>query len=148
VKETLDRLAGHEDVSRARDKYRLLRGLLYWDVSSDYRPRLWQAKKNLKELDRGLAETGARREALMHAQREAPRSFDDYAARIVQLRGRIAQLQSRVQAVSAAHARHLENLAVADLAAQKERLAAYLTQARFAVAQMYDEAATAAGEEK
>ncbi len=148
VKETLDRLAGHEDVSRARDKYRLLRGLLYWDVSSDFRPRLWQAKKNLKDLDRGLAETGARREALMHAQREAPRSFDDYAARIVQLRGRIAQLQSRVQAVSVAHARHLENLAVADLAAQKERLAAYLTQARFAVAQMYDEAATAAGEEK
>jgi len=34
----------------------------------------------------------------------------------------------------------LQELAVAELAHQKERLAAYSTQARFAVAQLYDRA--------
>jgi hypothetical protein len=143
VESALKRLSGHEDISAAQDKYRLLHGLLFWDVSSDYQPRLWQARKDLKTLDRNLAETRARREALMRAQVDAPRTFENFSARIVQLRGRITQLQSRVQAMASAHGHFLEELAVAELAAQKERLAAYLTQARFAVAQMYDEATNA-----
>ena len=148
VEATLKRLAGREDVSPAQDKYRLLHGLLFWDVASDYKPRLWQAKKDLKALDWNLAETRTRREALLRAQVEAPQSFEDFGARIVQLRGRITQLQSRVQAMSSAHGHYLEELAIAELAAQKERLAAYLTQARFAVAQMYDEASNAGREVK
>ena len=148
VEENLKRLAGHEDVSEARDKYRLLRGRVFWDVSSDYNPRLWQAKKDLDELDRNLAQIRMRREALMRAQADAPLSFKNFAARIVLLRGKIAQLQSRVQAVSSAHGHHLEELAVAELVAQKGRLASYLTQARFAMAQMYDEASSASREAK
>ena len=146
VEAELTRLAGSEENPAARDKYRLLRGLLYWDVASDFRPRLWQAKKNLKEIDRDLALTRERQDALRRAQVEAPKSFERYAARIVQLRRRITRLQSRVQAMSSIYARHLENLAVAELTMQKERLATYLTQARFAVAQMYDEASTAGRE--
>jgi hypothetical protein len=148
VESALKRLSGHEDISTAQDKYRLLHGLLFWDVSSDYQPRLWQARKDLKALNRNLAETRARREALMRAQVDAPRTFENFAARIVQLRGRIMQLQSRVQAMSSAHGHFLEELAVAELATQKERLAAYLTQARFAVAQMYDEASNTGREAK
>ncbi len=140
VESNLKRLSGHEDVSAARDKYRLLRGLLSWDVASDYKPRLWQARKELKALDRDLAETRVRREELMRAQVDAPKSFENFGTRIASLRGRITQLQSRVQAMSASHGHYLEELAVAELSAQKQRLAAYLTQARFAVAQMYDEA--------
>ena len=143
AEKTLKRLAGREDVSEARERHRLLRGLLFSDVASDYSPRLWQAKKDLKELDQKLAETGVRRDALMRAQAEVPRAFEDFATRIAQLRTRISQLQDRVRAMSAVHARYLETLAVTELAAQKERLAIYLTQARFAVAQMYDEASNA-----
>jgi hypothetical protein len=145
VESSLKRLSGHEDVSAAQDKYRLLHGLLFWDVASDYKPRLWQARKDLQALDENLAETLMCREELKRAQVEAPRSFEAFGARIVQLRGRITQLQYRVQAMSSAHGRFLEDLAVAELTVQKERLAAYLTQARFAVAQMYDEAANAGG---
>ena len=84
----------------------------------------------------------------MRAQVEAPKSFENFAARIAQLRDRITRLQSQVQAMSSAHGHYLEELAIAELAAQKERLAAYLTQARFAVAQMYDEASNAGKEVK
>lgn len=146
--ETLKRLAGREDVSDAHDKYRLLRGLLFYDVASDYSPRLWQARKDLKELDQNLAETSVRRDALLRAQADTPKAFDNFAARVVQSRARISQLQDRVRAMASTHARYLETLAVTELAAQKERLAVYLTQARFAVAQMYDEASNAEREAK
>jgi hypothetical protein len=148
AEETLKRLAGRADVSEARDRYRLLRGLLFSDIASDYSARLWRARKSLKELDQNLAETGVRREALMRAQVEAPEAFEDFAARIFQLRARISQLQDRVRSMASTHARYLEELAVAELAAQKERLAVYLTQARFAVAQIYDEASNAGREFK
>ncbi len=142
VEQSLDGAAGYGDMTAARDKHRLLRGLLVWDVSSDYPTRLWEAKKDLKDLERGIAETDARREALARAQREAPRMFEDFEARIARLRNLISQLQTEVLAMSSAHGRYLEELAVAELTAQKERLAIYLTQARFAVAQMYDEASS------
>lgn len=148
AEEILKRLAGHEDVAGARDRHRLLRGLLYSDVASDYPARLWQARKDLKELEQNLAETGVRRDALLRAQADAPRAFEDFAARIIHSGARISQLQDRVRVMSSLHARYLEDLAVAELAVQKERLAVYLTQARFAVAQMYDEAANATREVK
>lgn len=140
VERTLGELEGSGDMAAARDRHRLLHGLLVWDVSSDYPARLWEAKKNLKDLERGIVETGARREALVRAQREAPRLFDEYGLRIARLRGRLLQLQGEVLTVSSLHGRYLEELAVAELTAQKERLVSYHTQARFAVAQMYDEA--------
>lgn len=143
AEQNLKRLTGQQGVAEAREKLRLLRGLLTWDVAYDFKPRLWQAKVDLSELDRELAATRVRQEALQHAQADAPKSFEGYGARIVQLRGRIAQLQAQTRTESAEQGHYLEGLAVAELSAQKERLAAYLIQARFAVAQMYDEATNA-----
>ena len=144
----LDRAAGHGETSGARDKHRLFRGLLLWDISSDYHPRLWQAKKDLANLDQGLAEIRTRNETIRRAQREAPRMFENFSARIARLRSQIPKLQSEVVAMSSAHGHYLEELAVAELLAQKQRLAAYLTQARFAVAQMYDASASTGQEAK
>jgi len=143
VGKNLKRLAGQQGVDEAQEKQRLLYGLLTWDVANDFKPRLWQAKVELGELDRNLAMTRVRQEALRHAQVDAPKSFEGYGARIVQLRDRIARLQAQTRTESAEQGHYLEGLAVAELSAQKERLAAYLTQARFAVAQMYDEATNA-----
>jgi hypothetical protein len=143
AEENLKRLTGQQGVTEAREKLRLLRGLLTWDVAYDFKPRLWQAKVDLSELDRELAATRVRQEALQHAQADAPKSFAGYGARIVLLRDRIARLQTQTRTESAEQGHYLEGLAVAELSAQKERLAAYLTQARFAVAQMYDEATNA-----
>ena len=46
----------------------------------------------------------------------------------------------RVAALSREQQGHVQELAVAELDQQKERLATYVTQARFAVAQLHDRA--------
>ena len=129
--------------NEARAKHRLLQGLLTWDVSQQYSSRLWEAKKTLRAIDAELAQASARREALIAAQRDMPRTFDGYARRIEQLRGRIDILLAELKRVAAEQERHLEQLAIAELERQQARLATYATQARFALAQIYDQASGA-----
>src|SRR4030065_578015 len=120
-----------------QDRFRLVHGLLTWDMASDFKSRLWQAQKSLNELDRLLQETQMRRAALEQAQKDEPRRFDAFASRIRALAPRIASLQGQARELARAQERHLGELAIAELRQPQERLAAYLTQARFAVAQLY-----------
>jgi len=146
VEDQLSRFANRDDLQSARDKFRLLRGLLHWQVATDFKPRLWQAKKSLKELDQALDEAGRRRVALQRARAEAPKGFEGYDAHIKSLRQRLTQLQVRTVLVAREQERYLEDMAVAELELQQQRLATYTTQARFAVAQIYDRAAKQSGE--
>ena len=70
----------------------------------------------------------------------SPLRFERFAARIAALTPRIQALIPRVAALSNEQQGVVQELAVAELTRQKERLAGYTTQARFAVAQLYDRA--------
>jgi len=124
----------------AREKYRLLRGLLAWDLSAQYSMRLRDEKKSLQETGRLLAETEARRQALRRAQAQVPGSFGEFDKRIESLRDRIEQARSDVGAAAQAQEHYLAELAVTELVRRREQIAVYITQARFAVAQIYDRA--------
>ena len=127
----------------AREKYRLLSGLMAWDLSARYSERLWGAKKTLQEIDQVLAQAEQSRSGLARAQTEAPRGFEAFAARIEALRGNIERLRPAVAAAARAQERHLGELAIAELGRQRERIDAYVIQARFAGAQIYDRAVQA-----
>jgi hypothetical protein len=138
------RLARQVDTSgETQDRFRLVHGLLTWDMASDFKSRLWQAQKSLNELDRLLQETQMRRAALEQAQKDEPHRFDAFASRIRALAPRISSLQGQARELARAQESHLGELAIAELRQQQERLAAYLTQARFAVAQIYDQSSAA-----
>jgi tetratricopeptide (TPR) repeat protein len=131
-----------DEASPLAEKYRRLRGVLLWDLTTEFKPRLWQAQQSLAALDEELAQYGKRRAALETAQRELPRILDGFQSRIADLRSRIVLLRANLAGVSAEQERYLAELAVAELEGLKDRIATYLTQARFAVAQIYDEAAS------
>jgi len=134
------RLARQVDASgEIQERYRLVHGLLTWNMATDFKSRLWMARKSLNELDRLLQETQTRRSALEQAQQEEPRRFDAFATRIRALAPRISSLQEQARELARAQEIHLGDLAIAKLRQQQERLAAYLIQARFAVAQIYDQ---------
>jgi DNA repair exonuclease SbcCD ATPase subunit len=124
------------------ERYRRLRGVLLWDLTTEFKPRLWQAQQSLAALDEELAQYEKRRSALETAQRELPGILDGFGTRIAGLRSRIVLLRANLAGVSVEQERYLGELAVAELELLKDRIATYLTQARFAVAQIYDEAAS------
>jgi len=127
-----------------REKHRLMRGLLTWDLSTQYSRRLRDEKKALQEAGRLITEADGRREALLQAQAQAPASFDEFDKRIEILRDRIARAQGKVSAAARAQEEYLAKLAITELARRREQIASYITQARFAVAQIYDQAVRAA----
>jgi hypothetical protein len=131
------------EIARLADKVRLLSGALAWELSSQWPDRLWQAKKALRDGDRGLEEAQAREARLAKAQREEPQRFARFAKRIDALEAQINLLIPRVAAVTKEQQDAVQNIAVAELAGAQQRLAEYQTQARFALAQLYDRASLA-----
>ena len=83
-------------------------------------------------------------EALARAQVAEPANFDHFAARLVALDRRIDELLPHTAELAQAQRAYVQELAAAALLRQKERLAQYTSQARFAVARLYDRAHLAA----
>ena len=143
IEQSLARLGASPEATAIRDKYRILAGIVEFDLSSTFVPRLWESQKGMKELDEAIEEAKRRNAALAQAYLQAPKAFEGFEQRVVDLRGRITALQRSVADVAKAQEQHLANLAIDELKQQQERLYAYITQAKFAVAQIYDEAVRA-----
>jgi len=143
--ERLERIRGvlsqHPADEETRERYRLLRGVLRWDIETAFPARLWEVKTSLRELDRALAESDHRRAALVDGRARMPELFDRFDVRIRSLEPRVRALQERARELTREQGALIADLAVTELAAQRERIASYLTQARFAVAQIYDQSA-------
>jgi hypothetical protein len=129
-----------EQREAAQEKYRLLRGLLSWDLSAQYSTRLRQEKKALQEAGRSIAEAEARRATLLQEQAKSPARFDEFEGRIEVLRVQIGRVQAEVDVAARAQEEYLAELGAAELGRRREQMASYVTQARFAVAQIYDQA--------
>ncbi len=132
VRATLTTLGADPEAATAQDRLRLTAGAMTWDLAQQYPLRLWEAKKALRVTGSQLDEARRRDAALAQAQRDEPARFDAFAARTAALDKRILVLRPRVVALAREQQDSLQELAVAELTRQKERLAAYSTQARFA----------------
>jgi len=139
VNDNLDAL-GPEAAPDAARRARLATGLLTWDLAQDHVARLWAAQKDLRIIDRELGEAIQRDAALAQAQIDEPARFDAFAKRTAELAVRIAALIPRVATLAQQQQQAAQDIAVAELVRQKERLAQYSVQARFAVAQLHDRA--------
>ena len=142
VTDTLAQLPADADPSLAdaHDRLRRVAGALAWQLAHEFPTRAWDAKKGQQRTENALADARAHDEQLAKAQRDEPAHFEDFARRIAELDARLNVLAPRVAALSAEQQSALQEIAIVELKAQKERLAAYTAQARFAVAQLYDRA--------
>jgi hypothetical protein len=136
----LARLGNDARAATLRDKQRFLKGLLLWDLRRDYNARLWSEKKSLRDLDRAIKEAERRHHVVATARDDWPEQFAALTARIGALEPRVAGIQQRAGAALARQQAFLQALAADELEARRERLAAYRTQARFALAAIYDRA--------
>jgi hypothetical protein len=137
-------LAGAPDTEETvalRDRVRLVKGVLYFRLNAAFKGRMWQQRRSMKDLDLALHEAQNRWIRVQKARANAPTNTGEFAARIASLRSRIEALQGRLVTVAQKQNDYLAQLAVKELEAQKDRLATYQIQARYALASMYDRAA-------
>jgi len=145
VRAGIERLDDPAQREAAREKYRRMRGVLAWDLSSRYSERLWERKKALRETGRLIAEAETRREALQRAQARMPERFAEFDRRIDSLSVRVGRLRAEVDAAAREEGRHLAEVAAAELTRRRDQVTSLIAQARFAVAQIYDQSLAAQG---
>jgi tetratricopeptide (TPR) repeat protein len=138
-----------EDIPEAAevsDKIDLIKGVLQWQLERDFKDRLWRIRRDLRQTGAGLVETQRSRRQIDQTMREEPLRFDGLNDRVQSLSPRIESIKMRVEDALSRQRRFLQSIATGELQAQKDRLDVYTIQARFALAAIYDIAATA-GEE-
>jgi len=133
------------DISEAtevRDKIRLLKGVLQWNLEKEFKARLWKIRRDLRDTGQALVETQRARRNVDDTMRDEPLMFVGFNARVDGLNPRIDALKSQVDAAMGRQRAFLQSIAVDELQAQKQRLDTYSVQARFALATIYDLSAT------
>ena len=130
------------EADEVRDKVRLLKGALQWNLDRDFKDRLWRIRRDLRQTGEALVETQRARRQIDESMRTEPLVFADFGGRVEGLSPQIDALKARVEAAMLSQRGFMEGVAVDELRAQKQRLDTYTVQARFALAAIYDRAAT------
>jgi lipopolysaccharide biosynthesis regulator YciM len=131
------------DTAETRERLALVKGVLYYRLNDAYGARLWQEHRSLKDVSLALHEAQSRWIRVERARHNVPQNTGEFAARVASLRQRITALEARLAAAEGRQSEYLAQIAVHELEQQKTRLATYEVQARFALATMYDRAASA-----
>jgi lipopolysaccharide biosynthesis regulator YciM len=133
-----------DELQTERDKIHLMKGVVYWRLDAQFKQRSYAERRALRSLDALLNEAQNRWVRVQHARSSVPNNTGEFEARIAALETRIAQMRERLTQSAQQQNHYLEQLASGALLEQKDRLAAYQVQARFALADIYDRAATPA----
>jgi len=133
------------EAAEVRDKIELLKGVLQWRLERSFQDRLWRLRRDVKQTGEALVETQRSRRQIDDTMRQEPVRFADFSDRVYGLGPRIEGMKYRVAETLAEQRAFLQSIAVGELQAQKQRLDVYTVQARFALAAIYDKAATTDG---
>jgi len=130
------------EAAEVRDKIRLLKGVLQWELEKGFKDKLWRIRRELRLTGEALVETQRARRQVDESIRLEPVSFAALGERVDGLAPGIEGMKMRVEDAMSAQRAFLQQIAVGELSAQKQRLDTYTIQARFALASIYDIAAT------
>ena len=135
--------AGDASFDDAREKARLARGVVAWNLDAAWKVRVWQARRGMRELDAAVYDARTREAAAVKARKGTPERATVLAQRVVAVSPRVADLAGRVETAKTAQGRRLADIAIGELEAQRRRLDEYSVQARYALATIYDRASAA-----
>jgi tetratricopeptide (TPR) repeat protein len=133
----------HPEEEALRLRTRRLNGVLTWELETQYHQRLTDTHKHLRELNESVEKLTAQYESFVRTRQAATHSYVGYEIPINGLRARVGDALERLNILMARQGHMLETVAIEELHVRRERLEAYLNQARFAFADSYDRAAKA-----
>ncbi len=133
---------GHPDQTMRIER---LRGVLTWNIRTDYDRRLTDAHRNLQALNQDVAQLNEQYTAFVRTRQAATQSCEGYDGTIRRLRQRIAASLEQVETVLPRQGHLIEVMAVNELTARRDRLEEFQVKARFAFADSYDRASRTEG---
>jgi hypothetical protein len=125
-----------------------LRGVLHWNIYTEYDRRFTEAHTHLRDLNGEVERLKRQYAAFVRTRQAATQSCEGYDDLIRRQRSLIRAAREKVGDLMARQGNMLETLAVNELTARRERLAEFQIKARFGMADSYDRATRAQTQEK
>jgi len=125
-----------------------LRGVLKWNIYTDYDRRFTEAYKHLQDLNSEIDLLKKQYTAFVRTRQAATQSYQGYGDTIRRQRILIREAHERVGQLMARQGHMLELMAVNELSRRRDRLAEFQIKARFAMADSYDRATRAQTQER
>jgi hypothetical protein len=129
-------------------RIRRLRGILDWNIYTEYDQRFTEAHKNLRELNQVVELLKGQYTSFVRTRQAATQSYEGYDDVIRRQRHLIQAAEEKVGDLMARQGNMLETMAVNELTKRRERLEDFQVKARFALADSYDRATRAEGRKK
>ncbi len=126
-----------------KDRISRLRGVLVWNIDTEYDQRLTDTFKNLRDLNEVVDRLKKQYNAFVRTRQAATQSYEGYDDVIRRQRILIASAHEKVKVLIARQGNMLETMAVNELTKRRERLEQFQITARFAIADSYDRATKA-----
>jgi hypothetical protein len=125
-----------------------LRGVLHWNIHTQYDQRLTDAHQHLKDLNDEVDLLKRQYTSFVRTRQAATQSYEGYGDGLRRERFRIREARETVDALMARQGHMLETMAVNELSRRRERLADFQIKARFAMADSYDRATRSQPQER
>ncbi len=120
-----------------------LRGMLVWNIETEYDQRLTDTYKDLRDLNEVVDRLKKQYNAFVRTRQAATQSYEGYEDVIRRQRLLIEAAREKVTVLIARQGNMLETMAVNELTRRRERLEQFQITARFAIADSYDRATKA-----
>lgn len=120
-----------------------IKGLVIWDLETQYHARFTEFDRNLRSLDEAMAVAQTEYDEYVRSRQAATHSFEGYDKPMTRLRAEVHQSVERIDRLMARQGYLLEVVAIDELIARREHLENYGDKARFALADSYDRATQA-----
>jgi hypothetical protein len=134
--------------SSINDRIKRLRGVLHWNIYTDYDRRFTEAYKHLRDLNQVVDRLKRQYAAFVRTRQAATQSYEGYDEVIRRQRFLIREARKKVGELMARQGHMLETMAVNELTRRRERLSELQIKARFGTAESYDRAIRAQTQEK
>ena len=121
--------------------FRLLSGLLHYEMATDYPVRLWKTRKQLILLDRALLEAKHRVSTLGRITERTANDFELFDSIIDGQADRIHDQRSKVSSLIKQQEQRINQLAIDEIRQQQQHVLQLRLNAHFALAKLYDKLA-------
>ena len=117
-----------------------LKGVILWNIETEYQERFTKADKNLRLLNKHVDETNENYRSFVRTRQAASQSFIGYDDQIRQLKNKIRFADEKIKLLLARQGHMLELMSINELANRRKRIEELQIKARFSIAESYDRA--------
>ena len=140
TRDLLARLPDEPEHAGQRARQRVMQGLLYWEISSDFPRRYWGMKHQLTLLDRALGQVESASISVQRASADSEQRFSEFERRITQQNAEVERLLVALSSLIEQQQKSINTQAIEALQQRKQQLRKLNLNALYSLTRLYDEA--------